>query len=339
MSIGFRHIHYGGVIMNYACSSRCAHCLYASAPQRRKDYMQPDTARRVLNALDAQGLKEVHVGGGEPFLNSEGLITFCRTAAERDFTIEYIETNSSWAVNEEDTLFILRRLRETGVDTLLLSISPYHAAYVPLERVKSLMSACRKTGMQIFLWRREFWEELDAMGPGVHSRAELEEKYGAHYWENAARRYGVGLSGRARETYAPGRKHFSAAQVVRQPCRELFNVGHFHMDCYGRYIPSGCTGLGIAVEDLRRLPDGKYPLIEALHEGGVAALMDLAQQAYGFTPDERGYLDGCHLCAHIREYLALDTDCAAPELHPKDYYAQLRRERSEAQDAGSLMQK
>lgn len=328
MPIGFRHIHYGGIIMNYACSARCAHCLYASAPQRQKDYMDGDTARRVLDALDAQGLKVVHIGGGEPFLRSEELIAFCALAKRRGFAIDYIETNSSWAADDEKTLDTLRRLKDEGVDTLLLSISPYHIEHVPLERVKALMAACRKAGMAIFPWRREFWQELNALGPGRHSRAELEQKYGADYWEEAARRYGVGLGGRARETYAPGRRHRSADEVKHQPCRELFNVGHFHMDCYGQYIPSGCTGLGIAVEDLWQLPRGKYPLIEALHEGGVAVLMDWAQREYGFVPAPGGYLDGCHLCAHIREYLALDTDCAAPELHPADYYAQLRRERT-----------
>ncbi|MDD3242701.1 MAG: radical SAM protein [Eubacteriales bacterium] len=329
MAISFRNIHYGGIIMNYACSSRCAHCLYACAPQRDKAYLDEATAERLLDALAAQGCMEVHIGGGEPFLQPEALIRFCRRLRQRGFSVDYVETNSSWATDEKRTRDICRRLREAGVHTLLLSISPYHLGYVPLARVKALMAACRDTGMEIFLWRREFWEELEAMGAGTHSRAEFEAKYGADYWRQFARRYGVGLGGRARETYQAGLPHKSAETVEKQPCRELFNTGHFHMDCYGYYIPSGCTGLGIAVEDLKALPTGKYPLIEALHAGGVAALHRLAKEKFGFTADPAGYIDGCHLCSHIREYLALDAHAACPELHPMDHYRQLRGERED----------
>lgn len=326
MSISYRNLRYGGIIVSYACSAACAHCNVASSPWRNNAYITMDTANRIFDAMAAQGCRQMHIGGGEPFLRPDALVELCSLAKKRGFIIDYIETNSSWATDLEHTISVLSRLKAQGIDTFCLSISPYHMEHVPLERVKTMVRAIHQTGMHAFLWRDEFWEELDDMGPGVHSRAEFEARYGADYWVDAARRYGVGLSGRARETYHGDHRHYPADEVLTdERCRGLFNTGHFHVDAFGYY--TGCNGVGVQVEDLALLPGGKYPFIECMHKGGVEALYNWAQSEYGFAPYEAGYIDSCHLCSHIREFLALDTPYDGADLHPAEHYSQLRGER------------
>jgi hypothetical protein len=81
------------------------------------------------------------------------------------------------------------------------------------------------------------------------------------------------------------------------------NTGHFHVDLEGWFIPPGCTGLRIPLtEAVDGIPPGKYPLFEALYEGGVTALFDLAARR-GFVP-EKTYPSRCNLCFRIRAFLA-----------------------------------
>ena len=63
----------GGIITNYNCSSRCAHCLYRCGPRRDKEYIDTDTLRKNIEKIISLGCNSVHVGGGEPFLNIAGL--------------------------------------------------------------------------------------------------------------------------------------------------------------------------------------------------------------------------------------------------------------------------
>lgn len=91
----------GGVITNYYCSSACKHCLYNSSPSWKKEYMTEEMADKVFKTLKNFGVFSVHIGGGEPFLNFEGLKKVVEKANENGVYIEYIETNASWVENEK----------------------------------------------------------------------------------------------------------------------------------------------------------------------------------------------------------------------------------------------
>ncbi len=64
----------GGVIVNYYCSSACLHCLVASSPGWRKDYLDVGMAETVFGTVLRMGCRSVHIGGGEPFLDVDGLV-------------------------------------------------------------------------------------------------------------------------------------------------------------------------------------------------------------------------------------------------------------------------
>ena len=54
----------GGLITNYNCPSRCAHCLYNSGPERETDYITGETAVESFKAVKSLGCGSVHIGGG-----------------------------------------------------------------------------------------------------------------------------------------------------------------------------------------------------------------------------------------------------------------------------------
>jgi organic radical activating enzyme len=315
----------GGVIPTYACSSACAHCLYACSPKRDKAYMDRESADRCFKTVKRLGCRSMHVGGGEPFLQPEKLFTVLESARDARMPIDYIETNSSWCTSPERMQHILPEIKARGVDRLLLSISPFHNEYIPLRKVLNLMEACREHGIGFFAWTQEMLEDVRALDHDTtHTLEEYEQRYGSGYVPQAMARYGVVPGGTAMRTL----EAFVTKQPLEKilsspsPCRRLTGTTHFHVDLYGNYVPHLCPGLSIRLDDLPgELTDTDYPILNALDQEGVRGLYKLASAKYGFKPDPAGYSMACELCHAVRRYLAVEKQLDSRELQPVEFYA------------------
>ena len=314
----------GGVITNYHCTSSCRHCLYACGPKRKKDYIDRDTLEENLRKIKSMGCRSVHVGGGEPFLNEDGLAMVLETCASQGVCVEYVETNSSWYRDEPRARQLLGSLRKLGLSTLLVSMSPFHAEHIPFFKVKGVVEACRRTGVGVFAWSSEFYPEIDALGDEkTHRLSEFAERYGSDYLDRIPSRYWVHFGGRAVETFAPVFGLKLLEQILsenRGGCRELADTSHFHLDLHGHYIPGLCSGLAAERDDLGKpLSPGKYPLLTTLYSSGISGLLDMAAEDFGFAP-ENAYFSKCHLCLSIRKYLAEKPGFDTVELRPEGFY-------------------
>ncbi|MCP3875096.1 MAG: 4Fe-4S cluster-binding domain-containing protein, partial [Desulfobacteraceae bacterium] len=145
--LSIKHLASGGVITNYHCVSRCGHCLYNCGPHRSKDYLDGALAENIYRRIAELGCRSVHIGGGEPLLDLQKLTVVLTAARETNVAIDYVETNSAWFVDPEQAMGVLNQLRAVGVETLLVSISPFHNAHIPFARVRGVIDACHNTGM------------------------------------------------------------------------------------------------------------------------------------------------------------------------------------------------
>ncbi|MCF7928301.1 MAG: radical SAM protein [Spirochaetales bacterium] len=338
-----RQLFSGGLISNYYCSSSCRHCLYCSGPGWNKDYINEETTERIIDTASRAGARSMHIGGGEPLLLPDRLSVVARVFRRRQMGIDYVETNSSWVTNAERVREVLGLLLESGVSTLLLSISPFHNEYIPYDKVKTLRRVAGEMGMGIFPWLDGFTTDLEKLDTSRrHSIDEMEEHFGPGYLSRIPERYWVTLRGRALVTYRP----FLSEQPVESfldgggpgPCRELEDTSHFHLDLFGNYLPGLCPGLALPAEEIGRpISSDKYPYLYLLLTQGVAGLYRLAQESYGFiprhadfqadSPDQReyaGYVSKCELCQEIRAFLVLDAGVESPDLSPRQFYEQYR---------------
>ena len=316
----------GGLITNYYCTSRCAHCLYACSPKWEKQYINIEQTRINFMRARYMGCYSVHVGGGEPFLNFEGLLNVLDVAKEEQMGIDYIETNSSWFVNKEKGEEQLKTVRAKGVSTLLISISPFHNEHIPYKRVKELISSCQKTGLSIFPWVQGFMQDLSCFDDSTtHSLEEYRKKFGDNYLASIPNRYWTHFGGRAIETYKRVFELTPIGNILNENygCNELSKTDHFHVDLFGNYIPGLCSGFSIQVDDLEtELDETKYPFINLLHSEGIKAFYEMAVNKYEFKPGDK-YLNKCHLCLEIRKYLVNGINIESMELQPKQYYEEL----------------
>ena len=316
----------GGIIATYRCSSRCRHCLYASSPLRENRYIDARTANAAFATIRRLGCSSVHVGGGEPFLDVEGLKSLLRAAAAAGVSIEYVETNSSWFKGEASAVALLSELKQLGVRSLLVSISPFHNEYVPFDRVRGVFSACRRAGVAVVPWVEGFVPDLSALdGKTIHALEEYLGRFGPHYVRSLPSRYWISWGGRAVDTFRGLLPAVTLRSLVERTggCAELADTSHFHIDLDGNYVPGLCSGLAIAAADLGRpLNAEAYPLISILHARGAAGLLEYARGMFGFTPQAE-YMNKCHLCLDIRRYLVAQGNPASPELAPAEFYANL----------------
>ncbi|HHY82973.1 MAG TPA: radical SAM protein [Clostridiales bacterium] len=313
----------GGIITNYKCSSKCRHCCYSSSPKWPDDYMTFSMADEIFSILKSMGCHYVHIGGGEPLLKPDKILDVLDAARKNNIEIEYIETNSSWFRDEASANAVLKELKDHGVNTLLISIDPFHNEYIPFWKVKALIKACSKAEMNVFPWLMEFWDDIDAMDDKkLHSIDEYKQLFGPAYQLQLLKRYGLNLKGRALKTYKPMMKKQSYEQIMNESksCQLLSGIYHFHVDLYGNFIPQSCPGFSIPLRELVRGADpGKYRIFDSLESAGIRSFAELAAKEYGYKPKEE-YAGRCDLCYDMRNYLVLELGLDLPDLKPENHY-------------------
>jgi hypothetical protein len=321
-----RRLISGGIITNYFCTSTCKHCLYNCSPHWEKRYIDPQTALKNLQTVRSLGCRSVHIGGGEPMLRPDELGDVLEIAARVGVSVDYVETNSSWFTESDAAKSILSELRKKGLNTLLVSISPFHNAHIPFSRVEGVIHAARDAGVGIFPWITDFVDDLSAFEPTqTHPLEEYEKKFGRDYLLQVLKRYWIHMGGRALKTYRPllGKKSFQ--QILGgnpEGCSaELSDTSHFHIDLFGNYIPGLCSGLSISIQDLGKpLSDETYPILTTLYHHGVRGLVKMAEDLVGFSPQKDLYINKCDLCTEVRTFLVQNDYSGSDELKPKEFY-------------------
>jgi hypothetical protein len=314
----------GGLITNYYCTSKCRHCLYACSPAWGREYIDAETTEKNIRKIRSLGCQSIHIGGGEPFLNPSGLKTVVEIVCSLGVHIEYVETNSSWYIDKDSACEVLSSLQESGLSTLLISISPFHNEHIPFYKVKGVIEACRIVNMNIFPWIMDFYPDIDAFDDRErHPMEEYADRYGAQYLKELPSRYWIHFGGRALHTFSKVlemRPYRDILSLNQGGCFELADVSHFHMDLFGSYIPGLCSGLSIRRDDLGdELSSEQYPLLHTLFFRGITGLFDLISDKHDFKPSRR-YLSKCHLCLDLRRHLIFDRGAEYSELRPVGFY-------------------
>ena len=316
----------GGLITNYFCVSSCGHCLYNCSPHWDRKYIEPQAAEENLRTVRKLGCSAVHIGGGEPLLRPDELGDVLKIAGKVGVQIEYVETNSAWFKNPDSAMAILLKLRRQGLQTLLVSISPFHNEYIPFSRIKGVIAAARQAGIGIFPWVSDFITDLSKLDAAcTHSLKEFEVLFGRDYIMRLLQRYWVHMGGRALETYRPYLAKKSAEEICEENiggcAAEFLNTQHFHLDLFGNYIPGLCSGLAIKREDLGQpLAANKYPVLTMLFDHGIRGIFKMAQENFDYVPAKDSYINKCDLCTEIRTLFVKYDFGSSTELSPRQFY-------------------
>lgn len=327
MSLAVTRLRSGGLIATYQCQSACPHCLYRGGPGREPGYMDQNTAAACCAKALALGATSLHVGGGEPLADPLGLAGVLAGAAETGMLIEYVETSGSWFDDPDEARELLAELRDMGLSSLLVSISPMHNGFIPLRKTLGTIEAAQAVGIGVFPWQEQFLDDLRAFDPDTpHPFGEYLRRFGPNYLVSILERTWMHLGGRAFDLFAPVLGRRPVAEILAgasADCQaELSDTSHFHMDLYGDYVPGLCSGLAFRVDDLGApLDPERYPILCTLAEEGIRGFYDYAANLEEYAPRPEGYVNKCELCQDMRRHLSERGWFESTELAPPEFYA------------------
>ena len=315
----------GGLVLGYRCPAKCRHCLYGCGPHRSDGKPRTiDELDEVISLLAKKAPRaSYHIGGGEPFLDYPLLKEAIRLMTEKRLRLDYVETNASWVTNKSETIEKLAKLRRVGLKCVLVSLSPFHAEYVPLVKTLTLIEAAQETLADgAFVWMSQFLNDLAAFSKDqVLDLDELLNSEGPTYGANLAARYSLVPAGRAGRFIKDQGVHRPWQSLTKSsPCfGRLRDTSHFHVDCENLYVPGLCGGLVLPLAEVPgEVELSKYPILKALIGDGVGGLVEMARQR-DFVPDE-AYSSPCDLCTHARLHLFRHSQESYLELGPKQFY-------------------
>jgi hypothetical protein len=294
--------------------------------------MSPQDVRAALEAtLIWSHPYQVHITGGEPFLNFDLLLYAVETAVELGIP-RYIETNAGWCVNDDLTSRQFNTLHKAGLQAILISCSPFHAEHIPLARTHRALHLAEEIfgPSRVMFYQAQWAAQIAAFSEDEpvplqsYLDAYGQKEGGQMLWQG----YGLIPGGRAGYRLGDLIPAQPAAAFRNQNCaHDILYAAHSHFDLYGNFISGFCGGL--AVGSWRHLPalledfdrEAYPPLTGILIHDGPYGLYELAIRHYGYIPLKAGYAGKCHLCVDVRRHLTTQTDFAdSSELQPAHFY-------------------
>jgi len=274
----------------------------------------------------------LHVGGGEPLLDFHLVTGLLARLRRSRIVLEYVETNGSPLLSRTEEK--LWALRDAGLNRLLLSISPFHNAFISADRIKGLIrEIVRVLGPEgLFPWHPDYLPYLERAGS--HAPRPL-QSYLEHFTLEEIQTQLTSIiyihpGGRAAELLAQFLPTFPAHEVLQVDCTpRLSSPVHAHVDHRGNYLTGFCSGLRIGREaalDLgslytRGISLEEFPILERLVRGGLKELFRWAERE-GYVPRKEGFVSPCHLCLDLRVFM-YGLGFQFPELYPDFFYQEL----------------
>jgi hypothetical protein len=286
--------------------------------------MKPEDAHNRLidfqNAAIPQG--EVHITGGEPFLDFNYLLRILEGVSGTGYSgFGFVETNAFWAINDKICEDRLLKIKALGTQRVCISSDIFHQEFVPKENVLRLVDAAHKIiGLEsvILRWPNGLKEEKHI--------GQMTPEQVQNYLFNPMRDFRVRLVGRASnklDRYVP---KYSADHFAQSPCFEkIFGSGHYHFDLNNNLVPGiGCLTMGNSVDGtllqlIKSVNRQDNPFLHWLAEEGPSGEFLRYAKERGYPQVTGGYGDKCQLCYGIRKWL-YKTKQATSELAAAEAY-------------------
>lgn len=305
----FRNLHRLEFVVTYRCNAHCKHCQVgpeqrASLPRAIDAELAVQIVRRVAGAY---ALRSLMTFGGEPLLFPGTVCAIHQAAAEAGIAHRSIITNAGTPRPAAAFHELARRLAESGVNDVLISVDAFHQEHIPLEVVERNARALLDAGIGDLAWNpcwvvsREHdnpWNQRTREILSVLAHLPVREDEG-----NVVQPMGYACEWLG--AFLPPR-----VPMPSGTCGDVPYTGPLdEVDSIG-VDPDGSIGVcwdlnigSAACEDVLQILRGydprRMPETRAILQGGMAGLLELAR-ARGIEPDAEGYYSVCDACRSLR---------------------------------------
>ncbi len=151
MNAYFRNLEKIEFVVTMACTGKCKHCSEGNHDGLSGHIDAEAAADAVRKISSRYSIKTVMTFGGEPLLYPETVCTIHRTALDLGIARRQLITNGYFSNKPDKIEAVARKLKDSGVNDLLLSVDAFHQEYIPLEPVFHFAECAVGAGIPILL--------------------------------------------------------------------------------------------------------------------------------------------------------------------------------------------
>lgn len=136
-------------LVTLACTGRCKHC---SEGEHISDgaHLSGDIAAEAVRKICGEyKIDSLMTFGGEPLLYAEEVYKIHAAAKEMHIPARQLITNGFFSRDKGKISKTAKRLSESGVNSVLLSVDAFHQETIPLEYVKLFAESVKSEGIYI----------------------------------------------------------------------------------------------------------------------------------------------------------------------------------------------
>lgn len=135
-------------VVTMACTGRCKHCSQGEHKSRESidKIIASDAVRTIAGEYD---IKSVMTFGGEPLLYPETVCEIHKAAKEMNIPQRQLITNGYFSKDSDGIRLVAKKLIESGVNEILLSVDAFHQESIPVEYVKEFAAAVNMPGIKL----------------------------------------------------------------------------------------------------------------------------------------------------------------------------------------------
>jgi len=292
------------------CNSQCIHCQAEASPLRN-DVMEVKDAHNYLDeATSVSNLESFMVFGGEPMLYPKHAIAIFKKAHQLRIPKIAMITNGIWGKNKATAERLARKLKETGLNDLDISVDAFHLSHIPLDYPRNTALASLKAEIEKITWNVAVIESINATNEYDKKTSQILKTLqigGIDVHINKVMPVGRAIQN-LRQCFKP--------TSLQGSCESEPVIGNVLTNPESICIePSGlvdiCWRLSIGNAKQESLSQiiTKYDwqknlIIKTLVEEGPMGLLKLPQM-HGYEFQQDSYINKCHLCTNIRKTLSI----------------------------------
>lgn len=290
------------------CNSQCIHCQAEASPLKDDVMNVEDALDYLVEAASVSRLESFMVFGGEPMLYPELVVALLNEARLLGIPRIDMITNGMWGKDKDTAEKWASRLKNAGLTNVDVSVDAFHARHIPVEHARNAALALLKARVERVNWNVAVIESIES-----------ENEYDTKTRQILKELEPLGIETRFVKILPVGRAvknlgGFFKHEPIHGPCEGDPILGNSLTDPNCITIePNGSVdicwhlAIGNAKEKALSRIISEYDwqknlLIKTLVEEGPLGLLKLSEtREFGFQEDR--YIDRCHLCREIRQFL------------------------------------
>lgn len=136
-------------VVTMACTGKCKHCSQGDHTGCA-DSIDKNVAAEAVGKIAAEySITSVMTFGGEPLLFPETVCAIHKTATQMNIPKRQLITNGYFSKDKEKIGLVAGKLKECGVNDVLLSVDAFHQEVIPLEYAELFAEAVMAEGIPL----------------------------------------------------------------------------------------------------------------------------------------------------------------------------------------------